>query len=373
MHSDQAPTDGTHREPWSLRRRLIITAAVAVVLVASGGTALALRSGNPSPAASEAAAAQSAEPAPTPGRTAPSAPVSPSASLGPATSLTSPSASPTAKPTSAQPVVPAPARARFPGAGNTGVPKGVKLKKMKGEIIVKKAGTVIDGIDLVGSISVQANNVTIKRSRITAPPDLPNKGRDSFTVVHQYTSVKGLKLQDCEIDGSKLVYRAVMGSDGVHLQRCELRNIGHGVEVGDNYIVEDSWIHSTDDGPDDDWHVDGIISSIGNNGIIRRNTITLTGGSLTGAVSVGSSIGAIDNVVIRDNLLAGGNYTVYVQDQGHPATRIQVIDNWFSTSENPKVGVYGIWYQSQLPADLVRRGNKIFETGQPADDEPDWG
>jgi hypothetical protein len=244
---------------------------------------------------------------------------------------------------------------------------------MTGELIVRKAGTVIDGIDLVGKLVVQADNVTVRRSRITAPKDLPNQGRDEFTVVHQGTSAKGLRLEDCEIDGSGLVHRAVMGQEGVHVSRCELKNVGHGVEIGQNYVVEDSWIHSSTDGPDHDWHVDGVISSIGSNGVIRHNTIVLTGGSLTGAVSIGSSLGPIDNVVVRDNLLAGGNYTLYIQEQNHPATRIQVVDNWFSTMTSRKVGVYGVWYPSQLPGDLVRRGNRIFETGASADDEPDWG
>jgi hypothetical protein len=261
----------------------------------------------------------------------------------------------------------------FPEASNTGVPQGFALKRMKGDLVIRQSGTVIDGINLVGKVVVQANNVTIKRSRITAPTDLPNKGRDEFTVIQQYTSAKGLRLEDCEIDGSNLVYRAVMGTDGVTVDRCELKNIGHGVEVGDNYVVENSWIHSTTDGPDHDWHVDGVISSAGVNGVIRHNTIVLTGNGVTGAVSVGSSLGRIDNVVVQNNLLAGGNYTIYVQDQGNPATRIRVLDNQFSTMVEPKVGVYGIWYPNDVPDDLVRRGNKIHETGAPADSEPDWG
>ncbi|MBG0563928.1 right-handed parallel beta-helix repeat-containing protein [Actinoplanes aureus] len=354
------------------RGRRWIVAAVAVLVAATAGTAIVLTSGDRDGDGTAAVSDPSQPAAPSPAPDSPSGTPTPSpsavTSLGPATAT---SAKPSAKASAKRKATPA--KASFPGAGNTGVPAGVKLKPMTGELIVKKAGTVIDGIDLVGRLSVQADNVTVRRSRITAPPDLPNKGRDEFTVIQQSTSAKGLRMEDCEIDGSQIVYRAIMAFSGLHVSRCELRNVGHGVEVGENYTVEDSWIHSTTDGPDDDWHVDGIISGVGKNGLIRHNTIVLTGGSLTGAVSIGSSLGAIDNVVIRDNLLAGGNYCVYIEDQEHPATRIQVIDNWFSTMENPKVGVYGIWYQSDLPKDLVRRGNRVLETGVPADDEPDWG
>lgn len=261
----------------------------------------------------------------------------------------------------------------FPNAGNTGVPAGVVLKPVKGDLVIKRAGTVIDGIDLVGKVVVEADNVTISRSRITAPRNLPNKGRDEFTVIQLYTSAKGLRLEDCEVDGSGLVYRAITALNHLIVNRCELRNVGHGAEVGDNFVIQNSWIHSTTSGPDNDWHIDGIISSIGVNGVIDHNTIVLTGDSLTGAVSIGSSLGPIDNVVIKNNLLAGGNYTVYIQDQGHPATRIQVLDNRFTTMLHSKVGVFGIWYPSQLPGDLVRRGNKVYETGAAADEEPAWG
>lgn len=346
------------------RRRWLVPAAVALAVVA--GTTVGVLTTRDSSGTGTLAGQQGSAPATTPAPTtqAPSVKPSPSASKPPSKTPT--------KAKTGEAAVEA-KKSTFPGASNTGVPAGVKLKPMTGELVVSKAGAVVDGIDLVGRLVVKANNVTIKRSRITAPKNLPNQGRDEFTVIQQDTSVKGMTMEDCEIDGSGIVYRAIMAYDGLNVSRCEMKNIGHGVEIGTDYVIKDSWIHSTTDGPDDDWHVDGIISSIGDNGLIEHNTIVLSGGSLTGAVSIGSSIGPIDNVIVRNNLLAGGNYCVYIQDQGHPATNIQVVDNWFSTQQEKKVGVYGIWYGSDLPKDLVRRGNKILETGKPADDEPDWG
>jgi hypothetical protein len=353
----------TPRSRTAIRRAVPIAAVVLAVSV--GAAAVAWYQGRDSNASPNVLVEQPLDPANQPG-SAESGSASPSASGSPSASASaSASARPSRAPGGNLP-------GEFPNAGNTGVPAGLKLKPMKGELIIRENNSVVEGIDLVGKLVVNANNVTIRKSRITAPANLPNKGRDEFTVVHQGTSSRNLILEDCEVDGSGLVYRAIMAGNGLTVNRCELRNIGHGVEVGDNYTVRNTWIHSTTDGPDDDWHVDGIISSVGINGLIEHNTIVLTGGSLTGAVSVGSSLGRIDNVIIRNNLLAGGNYTVYVQDQGHPATRIQVLDNRFSTMVNRKVGVYGIWYGSQLPKDLVRSGNTIYETGKAADDEPNW-
>jgi hypothetical protein len=143
--------------------------------------------------------------------------------------------------------------------------------------------------------------------------------------------------------------------------------------VGDDYVIEDSWIHSTTAGPDDEWHVDGVSSSGGRNGIIRHNTIVLGHGEgVTGTVNLGSSLGPIDNVLVENNFLANGAYCVFVFERGHPATGIRVVGNQFSLAEQPRVGEHGIWYPTDVPADLVREGNVIVETGASADREPDW-
>ncbi|SDL83304.1 hypothetical protein, partial [Tessaracoccus oleiagri] len=54
----------------------------------------------------------------------------------------------------------------FPNATNTGVPAGTVLRR-SGSIVVTTPGTVIDGLDVDGSIDVQANNVTIRNSRVS--------------------------------------------------------------------------------------------------------------------------------------------------------------------------------------------------------------
>jgi hypothetical protein len=354
----------TPRSRTAIRRAVPIVAVVLAVSVGAAG--LAWYQGGGSNSSANVLVNQPLDPATQPGPAD-----SGSASASASASATA-SASASTRPSKSAGTPGGNLPGEFPNAGNTGVPAGVKLRAMTGELIIRENNSVVEGIDLVGKLVVNASNVTVRKMRITAPPNLPNKGRDEFTVVHQGTSAKNLTIEDCEIDGSGIVQRGIMANNGLTVNRCEIRRVGHGIEVGNNYTVRNSWIHSSTDGPDHEWHVDGVISSVGVNGLIEHNTIVLTGGSLTGAVSVGSSLGRIDNVIVRNNLLAGGNYTLYIQDQGHPATRIQVVDNRFSTMVNRKVGVYGIWYGSDLPRDLVRRGNTIYETGQAADDEPNW-
>lgn len=303
---------------------------------------------------------------PTPGPS-PSA-SSPRPTPSPSTTPTwSPSSSPSGSPSSGGSSGGSTPSAGFPDAANTGVPAGVSLKPMTGELTISKAGTVVDGIDLVGKIVVTADNVTIKRSRITAPKNLPNEGRGEFTLIQQATSASNLTLEDCELDGSGIVYRTLTAFNSVTMTRCETRNTGHGAEVGSNYTIEDNWMHDATDGPDHNWHVDGVISAGGTNGLIEHNNIELTGGSMTGTIDLGSSIEPIHNVIIRDNLLSGGSYCVYIENKGNPISGIQALDNRFSTRDYPKVGLYGVWYPNRVPSDLVRRGNEIFETGAHAD------
>ncbi|HET6613062.1 MAG TPA: hypothetical protein VFG83_13785 [Kofleriaceae bacterium] len=96
------------------------------------------------------------------------------------------------------------------------------------------------------------------------------------------------------------------------------------------------------------------------------NTIILTGPE-TGAINVmGDASDPATDVIIENNLFAGGGYTMYTTEVGE---NYQVINNHFSTQIYPKVGFYNIWYWGDDPgAGITRTGNVIHETGAPADD-----
>ena len=51
-----------------------------------------------------------------------------------------------------------------PGSSNTGVPVGTTLRVHQGDLVVTKAGTVIDSLDIRGEVYIKANNVKITRS-----------------------------------------------------------------------------------------------------------------------------------------------------------------------------------------------------------------
>jgi len=53
-----------------------------------------------------------------------------------------------------------------PAYGNVGVPAGTTLTP-SGSVTVNTAGTVLNGLDIQGGVTINANNVTIQNSRIT--------------------------------------------------------------------------------------------------------------------------------------------------------------------------------------------------------------
>jgi hypothetical protein len=67
------------------------------------------------------------------------------------------------------------------------------------------------------------------------------------------------------------------------------------------------------------------------------------------------------NVLIQNNLLAGGGYTIYCAGDG-PGNNYRILDNHFSTRFKASIGFYGV---STECADETQSGNVIHETGAP--------
>ncbi len=64
----------------------------------------------------------------------------------------------------------------FPNAANTGIPAGTSLSNYTGLCNITTANTVIDAKNITCSLTIQANNVTIKNSKITASDIQVNSG-----------------------------------------------------------------------------------------------------------------------------------------------------------------------------------------------------
>ena len=111
----------------------------------------------------------------------------------------------------------------------------------------------------------------------------------------------------------------------VNIHGCE-----NGLDIGRNVTLRDSYIHDLAAG--EGFHNDGIQSDDGSNSTIEHNTIYAID---TSAININNwSAGPnTQNVLIRNNLLAGGAWTVYCPI---PATsNFRIVDNNFSTNFSP--------------------------------------
>ncbi|MEU7475918.1 right-handed parallel beta-helix repeat-containing protein [Lentzea sp. NPDC042327] len=211
-----------------------------------------------------------------------------------------------------------PAAGGWPGPDNTGwAHTGVKLAPLPckgGEYLIDKAGTVIDGKQIPCSVRVTANDVKITRSQVRAT------GQWGVYLVDKFTR---LTVQDVEIIGSDDCEYGV-GYGGVTSVRINISGCSDGVKMDTGASLVDSWIHDLSKGPGD--HNDGIQITGGSNITIRHNRIE-NPKNQTSAILVGGEFGSPSNILIANNFLNGGNYTIYLDPKG---TNRVIRDNVFT-------------------------------------------
>jgi chitodextrinase len=238
--------------------------------------------------------------------------------------------------------IPNPHLCNFPDTTNTGVPAGTKLTDSS-SITVSTAGTVIDALNVTGTIDVTANNVTIKRTKVSSNAAWP---------IQVHNGVTGTLIEDSEIDGIGSTGSVGIGYTGFTALRVNIHGAEDGIRLADNVTVQDSWIHNltTSGGA----HSDCFQSTGGSNGIIKHNTCVDADNS---AVILKSDQGPISNMAISKNLFNGGNYTVYSLNGGNGVpNNISFTNNQFGRSYT-----YGI---SDLEGNPTWSDNTWDDNGQ---------
>jgi len=213
----------------------------------------------------------------------------------------------------------------FPDATNTGVPPGTQLTP-SGSITVTQDGAVVQNLDINGNITVLANNVTIKNTRITSGDYYPIRYFDDNNT--------GLLVEDTEIIGTNSDVTAGMSFSSFKLLRVNIHGAADGVKVEDDTDVEDSYIHDLAIG--EDTHNDGLQSTGGSNITINHNSIILSA-DVSSCMQFGNENGDSSNVTISNNLFDGGGYCVRIYGNG---TNNKVLNNHFGHDE--AYGVYDI-------------------------------
>lgn len=252
-----------------------------------------------------------------------------SASLGPAVASPVAGVKTVALPAATSALTTAP-EGSMPDSTNTGVPAGTTLRQHTGDIVVTKAGTVLDRLDVHGFVIVKAPNVTIRRSIIRGGVATGNIG----LVTNTTPSAENLFITDSELypEHPSVWIDGIKGGNFT-AQRVNVHGTVDAVKVhGNNVTVVGSYLHDTRyfahdpnqrGGPT---HNDGVQVLGGNNVLVQHNSIA--GGS-NSALQVTQDYARVSNMAFNDNDVNGGACTVNIAQKPLNDVTVTVAGNRF--------------------------------------------
>jgi hypothetical protein len=263
----------------------------------------------------------------------------------------------------------------WPGPSNTGHPAGVQLTNTSGRTITAD-NTIIDGEKITGGLTIRGKNVVVRNSWIIS--SFGTGESVNGTGVIKIQSGGSATIERCTLDGSNRTHTAIW-FDGSSLvaRGNNMFGTNDGIFVwdGNNFTIEDNYLHAFTEAASNG-HVDGFQTEGASHGVIRHNTIDVTQGQ-TSAIAIWNSRRNSDDILVENNLLTGGGFTIYAEDYspseaspagGYTVTNIRFINNKFSTVHFPCVGDFGVWFTRGAPTDgWTRTGNIVLETSQNID------
>ena len=248
------------------------------------------------------------------------------------------------------------------------MPPGTVLTVVNGNMDIRTAGTVIENKDIRGCVSVNASNVIIRRSKISA---------NCILIIWNYGT--NLLVEDVEIICPNVVGKGALGTTNFTARRVNAHHCDNTFWIDNNALVEDSYIHDAIPyDPVTDPHTDGIqIPGGGSNITLRHNRIY---GGYASAQNFGNSAITMGpgtaNIQVIDNILAGGGYTIYcggnsgASEPPADGTGNAYTNNRFSRIYSPNVGGFGPWYDclDENISGNVYHGDRSAAAGPAADD-----
>ncbi len=291
---------------------------------------------------------------------------------------------------------------------------------------INTENTVIECKDVKGSLNITAQNVTIKNSKVSydAGGGLSVGGSGVIKILDDASAT----IEQVELDGMNKTHACIfnLGVKGNTLKysmvvkRVNCHNANDGIfswysspgskypskypNTASDFIIEDSYLHDFTEGAANG-HIDGYQTQGTSNGIIRRNTFNVfirpgdthvEGGGLNSAMAIWNVSNNVNNYEISNNLISGGNFTIYAYDR-HPEVKppenggngvggyyvkgVKVLNNSFSNYFNKCIGKYGVWFErpkwpplfggptggwssdNSNPDANYRYGNSVLETG----------
>ncbi|WP_214370164.1 hypothetical protein [Pseudonocardia sp. H11422] len=213
-----------------------------------------------------------------------------------------------------------------PGPDSVGVPPGLRLCP-SGPITVTAADTVLDGLDVTGGIVVDAPGVVVRRSRITGDGHAP------YGV--STTPAGSVRIEDTTITGA--FPEAGIGNDAWTAERVEITGLsGDGARLGSRATLRNSWLHDFVAAPGRSTDALRLVAP-GGDVLVEDNRIEMgrEPGHNSALLLAPAQRGRGDTagngtVVIRGNLLGGGEYTLrQLPASGGTAPEVRITGNQF--------------------------------------------
>jgi hypothetical protein len=280
-----------------------------------------------------------------------------------------------------------PSACGFPDQTNTGVPPGTTLTP-SGSQTVSTDGAVLDGLDITGTVTVTADNVTIQNSRIVKTSGgsgsyavILNNGADNFTI--KDTEIVGPASNS---DGLQSAVWNHYGNPGAtatrdYFHRCADCWEGAGTFRDDYMVVDAAYSGSHDE----DIYVCGDRVEVDHSTLINTHQQTAT--------VFGDTICGPNDFTVTNSLLAGGGFLVYPQANSSSETgTTNVSGNRFARCTTgivydagsggrtcsggadsfgyyPLGGYYGVAAYNYAGPDHVWANNVWDDSGQPVCDD----
>jgi hypothetical protein len=265
----------------------------------------------------------------------------------PATTTTAGGAGTTAPPTTTT-TVPTTTIPGGPVPGPVG-PSNPSILQVTGPMTISTPGAVVQNVDVSGTITVTAGNVTIRNFRAQS--------------ILQ-SSASGMLLEDGEIYGGPSFTGDGLEWNAYTMRRVNVHNTFDGLKGHGNVLIENSWIHDMNEfrgaqyGAGGYSHNDGLQVSAGSNITVRNSRFERTG--LNSAIFIDADQGPIDNVLIENDYLSGGGFTFYsIQSRSAPQfgvpTNVTVRNNTFGSDH--------LFDYATVGGNVVWSGN-VNESGQ---------
>lgn len=222
-----------------------------------------------------------------------------------------------------------PHSAGYPDGTNTGVPSGATLTN-SGSITVNTNGAIIQNLNITGQIVINANNVTIRRVRITSG--------DYYPI--DYSGHTGLTVEDSEILGTSSSVTAGLSFSDYTAKRVIVTGCADGFKANENVLIEDCYVYGLAVGQDT--HNDGVQTTGGSNVTVRHSTFKL--GDDTGVSAVfqfGNEWGTNTNWRIENCLIDGGGWSINASPDAEDNPNTTIINNRFTRRAGYGVGGVG--------------------------------